>query len=213
MFRANQRAWVAMGVAALALGFTSSAFAEPATHDGFYFRGGLGPNFATISAEASMGNQSQDSSLSGAGLGIELLFGGTIAEGLVLGGALLADSMIDPTYEYDGEEQELDGLHVQLNTLAVFSSYYPDPTAGFYVGGLVGYGGITFKFEDEDSQDTDLDGLVLGAHAGYDFWVSDEWSLGPELRLMLGLLSNEEDGVEYDDTYAGGALSLTLTYH
>ena len=65
---------------------------------------------------------------------------------------------------------------------------------------------------EEDNDGTD--GFGLGAGAGFDGWVGDEWSLGGGLRLMYMSLTGESHASD-DSTFSGFELSLSflVTYH
>jgi hypothetical protein len=54
---------------------------------------------------------------------------------------------------------------------------------------------------------------VVGAGVGYDFWIADEWSLGPQFRFTYGHLTGEEEGVDGTDDFILPTLAISATFH
>lgn len=202
---------VVLALAAAALPRTAEA-SEPRTHDGFFFQASLGFGPGWVDEELSGGGTDTDVSFSGVTGMFELLFGGTPARGLVVGGALTGHSIVNPTVEMSGQEFETDDTSVGISQLSLFTNYYFQPQAGFYVHGSLGFATASVTV-DGDTYDTDATGVVLGVGAGYDFWIANEWSIGPQLRLTYARLGDEEDGVEAKSNFLSPILALTVTYH
>lgn len=189
-----------------------SAAAAPRTHDGFFFQGslGFGPGWVDESYEDSA--LIDEISLSGLTANVELLFGGTLAPGLVLGGALTGHSMVDPTVEFNGREAETEDTSINFSQLSAFVNFYPNPASGLYLHGSLGVVGASVTVDD-DTRESDAIGLAVGAGVGYDFWIANEWSLGPQFRFTYAHLSGEEQEIEYTDSFISPTLSLSVTFH
>lgn len=199
-----------LGLVAVAPGRAEAS--EPREHDGFFFQTSLGFGPGWLSEEYKEDGESTDISASGVTGMFELLFGGTPARGLVIGAGLTGHTIVEPTFESAGREYETEDTSVGISQLSLFANYYVQPKSGFYLHGSVGFGSLRVTV-DGDSYDTESAGVVLGAGVGYDFWVADEWSLGPQLRLTYAHLSGEEAGTEATDDFISPTLSFTATYH
>lgn len=189
-----------------------AAASQPRTHDGFFFRGslGFGPGWVNESVESGAGEQ--ELSMSGFTGMVELLFGGTPAPGFVIGGGLSGHSIVNPTVEFNDVEFETEDTSVGISQIAVFANYYPNAAGGLYLHGSLGYAAASVTV-DGDTRDTEADGVSFGVGAGYDFWIGDEWSLGPQLRLTYAHMTGEEGGVEGTDAFLSPILALSVTYH
>lgn len=204
-------------IGALTLGVLAlphAALAESRTHDGFFFQAslGFGPGWISEELKSESLDLSEEFDFSGVTGMFELKAGGTPAPGFVLGGALTGHSVVNPTMEYQGQELETEDTSIGVSQISLFANWYPQPSNGFYVHGSVGYGAASVTVDDV-TRDTNTSGIVLGVGAGYDFWIADEWSLGPQLRLTYAHLTGEEDGVEGTDNFISPTLSFTATFH
>jgi opacity protein-like surface antigen len=187
-----------------------AAASAPHTHDGFYFQGNIGPGYLTTSPAADEGADI-DIKYSGFGVGGGLLFGGTPAPGLVIGGGTANVVALSPKITVEGEESDLgDGdLTLNLSTLGVFGTYYPDPNAGLNLHLMVAYGVLSVSDSDGDDSDNNPSGVAITAGVGYDFWVAQEWSIGVLGRFTYAALSYED--VSFPTL--APALLATFTYH
>lgn len=184
-------------------------------HDGFYLRMsfGLGSGTATEDITAP-GADYPEIKFSGLTTMFDILIGGSPVPGFVLGGGLVGHSIMNPTVKADGVEYDTDDdVSLNLSTLGLFTAIYPDPRSGFNIHGLVGYGVISASNGTSRSTNNPS-GFSLMGGVGYDFWVGDQWSLGPDLRLAYaktswGGGSGEEDKV----SMLVPTLSFTATYH
>ena len=205
-------------IAAVVAGVVSSthlAQAQPApveaaapgarTHDGFFFRIGLNFGVGSLSNDVtSFGEES----ISGFALGNDFLFGGTPVPGLVIGGGLMSTYGPKPKYELAGVERELDGT-LYMFGLAGFVQYYIDPHEGFHIQAFAGYGALDFVTDAGQSGGNDPHGPFFGGGLGYDFWVGDQWSIGPFGRVLYGTMSAEgSDSVSYLYPSIGAAFTL-----
>jgi hypothetical protein len=168
----TRAALLAASSAALALTALSppTASAEPRTHDGFYLRVGVGPGYAlgTLASPAGSGDST------GVNVSTQLAIGWTLRPGLVIGGGTFP--MVVPSPTYDG--MDAGGQHVSAT--GAFVDYYLDPRKGLHF-----QGGLLFALGY-------LDGGERASHVGagyggtlgigYDFFVTDEWSVGGIVR-------------------------------
>ena len=166
-------------------------------HDGFFFRMGIGAAYGMATESYDLPSGIPDSAVNevtakGAGLTLEFLFGGTPAPGLVIGGGLISYVFPGPNLEdEDGDEIDTD-VTATLSTIDLFVNFYPDPKSGFQIQGLVGFGVAAVHnndddesvYQDEDGDDVDLTGAVVGAGVGYEGFVSQQWSLGVMGRIV-----------------------------
>jgi hypothetical protein len=175
------------------------------THDGFFLQLGVGLGYLSTSADAGLG----DESLSGLSLPWSVLLGGTIGSGVVLGGGVIQDYSVSPTYTVNGEDMgEVTDLSLYLTGIGMFVDFYPDPKEGLNFQGFFGWGALEAARGGNVSS-SDPTGVILSLGVGYDFWIGDEWSVGPMARFVYAPLSL--NGVKYNTT-APGVLA-NFTYH
>ncbi len=149
-------------------------------HDGFYFRTGLGFGWGQVDAEAGEFTASYE----GTGVLIDLLLGGTLGNTIVLGGGFLYQDIAQPSgdasSEYYADSQQDPDTAIGISTFGPFVDFFFGPHSGGHVGTMVGLG--TIGLEDGDEEPSSGWGFAL--FGGYDFWVSDQWSLGVNGRYM-----------------------------
>jgi hypothetical protein len=158
-------------------------------HDGFYLRAsvGLGSLGATFDDDHRSG---KDLSGSGLSLGMDLMIGGTPSPGFTVGGALLAQGAFSANFDRDSDDEEDRSL--SLLVVGPFVDGFPDANRGWHLGGMLGLASANIE-------DTSADGLsqTLGVGGafwlGHDFWVADEWSMGPMFRLTGTLTQGDDD--------------------
>jgi outer membrane autotransporter protein len=204
---------LAAGFAAAMVFSPGSAKADPQTHDGFFLRLGLnlGPSFTTAQAEVN-GQEGPEQKLSGFTTGFDLLLGGSPMPGLVIGGGLLGATTSNPTIEVGDIEGEGDGTLI-FGAAAAFANYYFDPKQGLHIQGLVGFAVLDAVSSEGTSGGNDPTGIGLGLGIGYDFWISDEWSIGPFGRVLYGSLSASEGPLSVGYTYLYPNIGVAFTLH
>ncbi len=199
-----KRGAITLGFASL-LSFTSSvAMADPGKHDGFYMQlqGGLG----YYSSSASSGGV--DQSYSGLTVPAALLLGrSAFIDGLSIGGGLIFDTAPSPGAEFNGTDVNADFKQFLIG-LVGFADYYLQPEGGLHLQGYAGWGGLETSTAGGVGG-SDPTGLILGLGAGYDFFISDEWSFGVMGRLSYGAFSI--GGVGFSTI--APAVVATLTYN
>jgi hypothetical protein len=180
------------------------------THDGFYFRVALGPNFVSSTWKGG----SSDATISGVGPALELAFGGTIARGFVLGGGIYSGTAPSPTFSNNGTSFDIGTTSSVL--VGPFADWYPDPNGGFHVQGAVGFGYASFESKDSSFSVSGV-GPGFMAGLGYELWVGEQWSLGALARLTYSTPSVKDDKNNIqgslDTTNIVPALLINATYH
>lgn len=185
-------------------------------HDGFYLRMSLGGGYhrTTIEPEGS----ATDIEVKGGGAALDFLMGGTPTPGFVIGGGIFVNSAENPQVEQSGQTDDLNGS-ASVAVIGPFVDGFFDPEGGFHVGGAIGLANTTVTDDDapSDYQDNKYDGAGLALWAGYDAWVSSEWSIGGYARLIAANGKRDEDilgvQVKQDAKTLGFALMFTALYH
>lgn len=196
MHRLLSTSLVLVGLSSLA----GVAHADPHSHDGFYLgiTGGLG--YYHVSG-------SNDASISGATIpNIGLMLGTTVTKNLVIGGGAFMDYSSGAEVSQGGQSVDFPGAQMVI-ALGAFADYYMDPSkGGLHFQGFLGWGGLE---ETEGTGGSDPTGLTVAAGAGYDLFISDEWSVGGMARIAYGAYSLSGQ----DATTIAPALLGTLTWH
>ena len=179
------------------LALTGSAGAEPRTHDGFYFRLGVGPGYTLGTLTGSV----PDSNSHGINVSTQVAAGWTVRPGLVLG--LGTFPMVTPSPTYDGINAG--GEH--MSATGPFVDYYLDPKRGLHF-----QGGLLFALGYLDGGDRAGNvgagyGATLGA--GYEVFVTDEWSIGGIVRATAYRLYGVDDAIRL----VSPALLFAVTLH
>ncbi len=182
----------------------NDAKADPQTHDGFYMSGNIGVGYLSTSAEAA-GNEVE---ISGVSIPAAFLLGGTVGP-VVIGGGLAWHTVPGPTYKFNGTELPGDAdVTLRMISIQMFADIYPDPHGGLHIPLAFGWGGLTAESEGQSSSN-DPTGLLLSAGVGYEFWMGDEFSLGPLFRFDYGMFAFED--VDYPTI--APALVCSFTWH
>lgn len=194
----------------------SALASKPETHDGFYFRAGMGAGYLSNSVSFDPDPAQGDVSQAGAGVAGMLLLGGTVADGLVLGGGNMGAHFFKPTVTTGNVDSDPEG-DFAVNIVGPFVSWYPDPKQGLH--GLLMLGFATAA-DGNDATSGAATGFGLGLGVGYDFWIGEEWSLGVLGRFQYQSLSTSSRALvsgagTVDVTYDAmvPALLATITYH
>lgn len=173
-------------------------------HEGFYLRASVG--FSDYRASYSDGNRNdRDFDEHASGMALDLLIGGSPSPGISIGGGILLNPLFGHHYERGGVELGSHGGYATL--IGPFVDGFPDPTRGWHVGGMIGIAGQSFQNVNATGNDSHTAAGIGGAAwFGYDFWVADEWGIGPQLRLMGMRTSDTKSG----EDVAAFARSFTL---
>ena len=182
-----------------------NALAGPMTHDGFYLHMEAGLGYLSTSSDFPQ----LEEKFSGLSIDTALLLGGTVGP-VVIGGGFIYDTVSSPSYEVNGQEQDLGNVDISLYLIGIgpFVDVYPDPKSGLHFLGFFGWGGLEASVEGNVGG-SDPTGLVAVVGAGYDFWIADEWSVGPLARFTYAPLSL--NNVSYNTT--GFGLVADFKFH
>lgn len=175
-------------------------------HDGFYLRTSVGLLTAhTFVTSNSLAHPSY--TVSGGGIALDAMVGGSPSVGLALGGALSLHSF------GQGSGSSSAGLAL----LGAFVDGFPMPNQGLHLGGMLGFAG------SRTSRPGGIDelsgrGLGMSAWIGDDFWVADEWSLGGLIRLSGAITrdGSEDKGpnaYRLESSSYALAFLVTVLYH
>jgi hypothetical protein len=180
-------------------------------HDGFYLRMGLGGGYAGFSGNVG----DMDASIKGGGAVLELLIGGSPAPGITIGGGFAFGSLQKPKVKLgDFPEQEANN-DLSYGILGIFMDWYPDPRGGFHLQPLLGVANA--QADDSSSNNNNNKSTLNGGGAalgvGYDFWVGDQWSIGPEGRFVWASLKNSDSNIDEKYTVTGFHILFSATLH
>lgn len=173
-------------------------------------------------------------------MAIEIGAGGTVAPGLVIGGIIHAYTSEEPSSSdavQGGAPLRNDGRNfafgqTSLSGLGVLADWYIDPSKGWHVQGSLGLSGLSMrasrsKYVDPVTGDEvpdvpahEASGFNVTVGGGYEFWIADQWSLGPLLRVTYASLRGERrnDATDTDERWSHRAwafptLLLAATLH
>jgi hypothetical protein len=183
-------------------------------HDGFYFRIGLGVGGFKAKGTFTPATVDGDATVSGGGLGLDFALGGTPFPGLVIGGELVFQQLLKPDVALAGGANGTASDNVNFGILGAFVDWYPNPRGGFHVGALVGAAGLTRSDPNTGETRASNNGAGVSLTAGYDFWISRQWSIGLGARLFGGSVSQTyADGSTEKNAVSGGTLSVSALWH
>jgi outer membrane autotransporter protein len=183
------------------------------THDGFFLRLGLNFGPLIMKEKVEVGSVTGlEADYSGLHTGFDLLIGGSPAKGLAIGGALLVNQTKDPHFKAGSLEGDASGS-LYFVGIGLFGDYYPDPHGGLHIQGMVGFSSVDFVNSSGQSGSSSPSGAMFGLGVGYDFWVADEWSIGPFGRVLYSSMSDEQGGATDKVSYLYPSIGLAFTLH
>jgi hypothetical protein len=177
-------------------------------HEGFYLRLSIGVGALNQSVSTDT-RENPDYSVSGGGLGYNILIGGSPATGVAIGGALMGLAATNADVEID--DRDAGEVNASHGIIGVFIDGFPQPNGGLHLGGVLGLAGDAIELDRGGT--TRLGGFGGAAWVGYGFWVGPEWSLGGMLQFTGTLTRNEEDGVKQQAGSLGVSLLFSALYH
>lgn len=163
-------------------------------HDGFYLR--LGTGFGGYAETITLEDATQHTQVSGMASVSELMIGGAVRPGFILGGGVWTSSVMTSERTVGGMEPPDEVLTGSGSfTLAgPFIDWYFHPRRGLHFQAAVGF--ATVRGYDLPEAEDNPDAASLGGGAmlgfGYDWWVSDQWSCGI-LARVVGVGAVQED--------------------
>jgi hypothetical protein len=167
-------------------------------HDGFYARASLGLGLLGGGYDD---NHPSGESLKGLGAaaGLDIMIGGSPSPGVAIGGAVGAEGGAI-NFERFNQEQDR-GFYVL--TVGPFVDAFFSANQGGHMGAMIAYAnGNVEAATGDNSSSHGFGGAIWG---GYDFWVADDWSFGPLLKLSGSLTS--------ETSMFGATLMFTGVYH
>jgi hypothetical protein len=202
----------------------ASAQTEEKTHVGFYFSFQVGPAFGSVQGFSPSG---ESLSISGNGVGFDLLIGGTLTENLVLHGTLSSKFKSGPTIN-DVECSEC--IAFDESFIGGGLTYYFKHN--FLVSGSIGAGRYTLSNDLDnlnypfwDSSLPDIcdepyftfetrDGFSFQVKVGKEWWVEPRWAMGIVLEYGATLVpepfSDETIGKWKSNRFS---IRISLTRH
>lgn len=184
-------------------------------HNGFYLQMALGLGY--LGASASEGGE--DLSVDGAAVTGSLWIGGSVLPGFVLGGGTLSAIAVSPHVTYTNanypslNESRSSDVSLHLQMFGLVSDIYPDPRTGFHFQAMIGYAVLSASRDGQSTSTNDPSGLGLMGGIGYDFWVSNEWSVGVLARFAYAATKFEDAGASLDLPTTAPGLLATFTYN
>lgn len=156
---------------------------------GLYLRVGLGVGALTDDMEGPFWTNGSASGPSGA---FELAVGGTVGRGWILGGAIVAEWVQNPTVEVNGLRVDDNTSVGALGMIGPFLNWYPgSDNSGFYLSAMIGGARITIEDESGGMSSHEPVGGGGAIAAGYEFLLGTHLALGIMLRLTGATLSDE----------------------
>jgi hypothetical protein len=140
-----------------------------------------------------------------------LSIGGAIKPGFILGGGLYFEQVADPKVKINGVDVSTDVSVGTFGLIGPMIEWYPNAQKGFHLGGAIG--GARIQMKDSSGRTKNNEPVGGGGlfEIGYDWWVSDDWSLGVMGRLTGATMRDSEAQVRHN--WSGGAVLFTATYN
>jgi hypothetical protein len=173
-------------------------------HDGFYLQMSIGPGYL----QSSIDIPNSDTKMTGATVSSQLLIGGSLMPGLVLGGGFIDDYAFSPGASVNGQDLEVSDTSLYLISLGAFVDFYPNPAEGLHFQAFAGWAALE-STTNGNSGGSDPTGLLITLGGGYEWWVGREWAIGILGRFGYAPLSMND--VSYSTI--SPALLATFTYN
>ncbi len=167
-------------------------------HDGFYLRMAFGFGYQAMAFNDVP--QADGMEASGMGIDASLLIGGTPGRGIVIGGMFTGADMFAEK-----------GDHLSF-AFGPFIDVYPNPRGGWHMGFMLGFNGQSVRDTAHNDQLFMLYGGAASFWAGYEAWVSGDWSMGGMLKAQGSFGGRERGKVPNREDVQGRAISLTLNW-
>jgi hypothetical protein len=192
-------------------------------HDGFYLRFGAGVSLLDMNRETDRsGSQGAvafegSSEVGGVAANGEVSVGGTPLRKLVVAGTALVLTLPSADLQLGtGARLSLDSS-LNFFLFAPTADVFLDPDRGFHFGGGMGFAVTHANVAGDQFSSYGGMGVGVTAHAGYDFWVGDDWCLGGQLRGVLARLNGEQTtsnvSVSERESIAAISLAFVVLYH
>jgi hypothetical protein len=181
------------------------------THDGFYLRLHLGPDYTAMSSgpAAVIGGSSME--VSGPGVGFGVAVGGALTTDFVLYGTMVISSASNPTVKIDGMSLGSGSGDMDLVGLGGGAAYYIEPT-NLYVAGSILLANLQITDSNGKKIGESDSGLGLEGLVGKEWWVSDQWGLGVAAQVLWARMKDKDTfGMGNPPTLNAHAFSLLFS--
>jgi len=178
-------------------------------HDGFLFRATLGPAYINAGTDdTSLPDDPRR--IYGGAIALTITLGGAVAENFVIFGTLWGTAATGPTIEYVDESTIDSDSNVSMSFSGIGAglTYFIMPI-NLYLSGALSL--ATLQLEDAATGLTGESevGFDVQALVGKEFWVSDNWALGPAIQVGFGSVPDGEEvtfgvfhvGLHFSATY------------
>jgi hypothetical protein len=162
---------------------------------------------------ASYSTNGIDNSITGAGVGFSMAFGGSITPNLVLYGEFVTSSALEPNSKRGGTSNTLTGYNVDLFGIGPGVAYFLVP-ANVYFSGTLAFSQLTESYNgssnsSSNNNSVDLTNMGIGASfmVGKEWWVSTNWGLGVAGMLHLASMKMKN----YDSRATAEAISILFS--
>jgi hypothetical protein len=162
---------------------------------------------------ASFSTNGIDNSITGAGVGFSMAFGGSITPNLVLYGEIVGSSALEPNSKYGGTSSTLTDYNVNLFGIGPGVAYFLVP-ANVYFSGTLAFSQLTESYNgssnsSSNNNSVDLTNMGIGASfmVGKEWWVSTNWGLGVAGMLHLASMKMKN----YDSRATAEAISILFS--
>ena len=145
---------------------------EPRRHDGgFFLRLAPGGGYSLTAID----EDGDRLALKGVSGSFEAAIGAMVKENFAVHATLGGWSLIDPTVEFNGQEEVANDTAMTMVMIGGGFTYYLGPS-NTYLTASVGASTLSFDFEGE-TNDSDT-GVAFEVGLGKEWWVGDRWGIG-----------------------------------
>lgn len=180
-------------------------------HEGFFLRIGVGGGYLKSSTEF----MDLDVAVKGPAGAFQLALGGNVSPNLIIYGELFGHAIVEPTVEFDGNEDDAEDVTASIGGIGVGLAYYLP--SNVYFSGTLAASQLRWTEDNGDVQEefeTELGPAFVG-QIGKEWWVSDEWGLGLAGQILVASNKDDDDAVGPEDvtwTTVGLSLLFSATY-
>lgn len=176
-------------------------------HDGFYLRMLGGAGYAQLTEENVMGS---DLKFTGVGSPLHIQIGGNISESLIIFGDIGGLVISDPDLEWMGQTTATSNLSVSIYDIGAGITYYLMPS-NFYLALSLLSSQASLEYENATGE-SEI-GFGLNVLIGKEWWVGDDWAIGPTIYFCFSTMKDKVDSEEYTiNNYSIGIL-FSATYN
>ncbi|HLG33034.1 MAG TPA: hypothetical protein VI362_08315 [Ignavibacteriaceae bacterium] len=189
--------------------FTNSILGQEGAyeHDGFYLRLLGGAGYAQLTEENVMGS---DLKFTGLGSPANIQIGGTISNNFILFGHIGGLVISDPDLEWMGQSSTTSNLSVSMYDVGAGITYYLMPS-NFYLCLSLLSSQASLEYENTTG-DSEF-GFGLNVLIGKEWWVGDDWALGPSLYFYYSTMKDKGEGEDYTINNFSIGVLFSATYN